>query len=113
MPGYSKLGRAIMRAKSLSPVVTQSRIKIHHRKPKPMDHTQALAGIYERLAKIEAKLSTTTAATALLARQAENEAIAQIADACAKEWTERGVKLAAGQGNPFHAFAKAIRERVK
>ncbi len=57
MPGYSKLGRAIMRAKSLSPVVSQSRIKVKPRKPKPMDHTQALVEALE-LARPYAHLET-------------------------------------------------------
>ncbi len=41
MAGYSKLGRAIMREKSLSPMIAQSRIKIYKRKGKavfPLAH---------------------------------------------------------------------------
>ncbi len=108
MSGYSKLGRAIMRAKSLSPVVSQSRIKVQPRKPKPMDHTQALDDICDRLATIEAKLVAKG-----LARHEENEAIAQMADQASEQWIKHGVEYAVGQGNPFPAFAKAIRERVK
>jgi hypothetical protein len=41
----------------------------------------------------------------------EREAIARMADERSKQWIADGVRLAAGQGNPFPEFAAAIRAR--
>ncbi len=80
MAGVSKLGRAIMRSKSLAPV-SGSRIKVYRRKVDLMADRSGVA-----------------------------EEIALMAEARGRKWDREGVRLAAGQHNPFPEFAEEIRE---
>lgn len=46
-------------------------------------------------------------------RRAAIEEIAQMAEARGELWVKEGVRLAAGQGNPFPKFAAEIRAKFK